>query len=86
MPIYDYKCNTCDAIYEKNVRMSDSGVTQECPECGGMDTTKFIGGAPGITDSFSLGRIKPPDGFRDVLRRIADTTPGSTLRDNCRYI
>lgn len=86
MPLYDYKCNACDEVYEKTVKIAEMNDPQECPYCGSMDSQKFIGGAPGITDSFSLGRMKPSDGFRDVLRNIHARTPGSTLKDNSSFI
>lgn len=31
---------------------------------------EILPGAPSIGDSWRLGRIKPPDAFRDVLRRM----------------
>jgi putative FmdB family regulatory protein len=86
MPMYDYKCNACDELYEKNVKIANMNDPQECPFCGSTDSLKFIGGAPSFGDSISLGRVKPSDGFRDVLRKIHDATPGSILKDNNRYI
>ena len=39
-----------------------------CPKCESIGTVKFgIHHAPGITDSFRLGRIKPDSVFRELL-------------------
>lgn len=86
MPIYDYRCRDCDEAFEKNVKMAEMNDPQECPHCGAMDTFKFIGGAPGLTDSFSLGRIKPPADFRNRLQEIHKSNPGSQMHTMSRYI
>lgn len=86
MPIYDYMCRECDEPFEKNVKMAEMNEPQECPYCGAMDTFKFIGGAPGITDSFSLGRIKPPAEFRERLTQIHKTNFGSKLNETSRWV
>lgn len=35
--------------------------------------------APGLSDPVRLGRMKPSDGFRDVLSKIKDNSPGSKI-------
>lgn len=86
MPMYDYKCTSCDELYEKNVKIAEMNAPQECPYCGSHESEKFIGGAPAIGDSIRMGITKPSDGFRDRLREIHKNTPGSTLASNNRYI
>ena len=87
MPLYDYACKDCDETFEKTVKIAQMNDKQECPNCGSMDTEKFIGGAPALGDPIRLGIRKPDDGFKDVLRNIADRTPGgSSLRNNSSYI
>ena len=44
MPLYDYKCSSCEHIFEKNVRMSEMTEKQNCPECQQQTGEKFIGG------------------------------------------
>jgi putative FmdB family regulatory protein len=34
MPLYEYKCQKCAAVFEIIQKISDSPLT-ECPECGG---------------------------------------------------
>ena len=55
MPIYEYKCESCEYIFEKLVLKSDETVV--CPICDSMKTTKlmssaaFIGGSGGSAGS-----------------------------------
>jgi hypothetical protein len=37
-----------------------------------------------MADPVRLGRVKVPDGFRDLLRTIHKGTPGSVIKDNIR--
>ncbi|RMG92201.1 MAG: hypothetical protein D6706_17235 [Chloroflexi bacterium] len=34
MPIYTYRCNDCEDVFEMRQRMTDDPIT-ECPACGG---------------------------------------------------
>ncbi len=83
--MYDYRCNSCDEIYEKNVKIAEMNDQQECPYCGSMESEKFIGGAPIIGDAVKLGITRPPSGWIDRLKEIDRKTPGSTLSSNNRY-
>lgn len=85
MPLYDYKCGTCEHEFEKSVKMSNYLDSQECPECG-EKSDRTVKGAPGIGDPMRLGITKPSEGFRDVLRSIHERTPGSQLKNNSSYI
>jgi putative FmdB family regulatory protein len=86
MPIYDYKCPACAKEFEKNVKMAQYQDPQPCPECN-TESPRFVVGAAAIGDPVRLGLKKPSDGFRDLLRNIADKTPGgSGMRNNSSYI
>ena len=43
MPLYEYKCNACEAKLELRQKFSDLPAT-ECPKCGG-ELTKLISSA-----------------------------------------
>lgn len=86
MPLYDYRCLDCEHTFEKQVKLANADEKQECPKCAAMNSEKFIGGAPGLTDSFSLGRIKPPEEFRNKLQEIHKKTFGSKLNETCRWV
>lgn len=86
MPMYDYQCSQCEHQFEKNVKIAQYQDPQPCPQCSG-ESTRIIKGCPSLGDPVRLGLVKPSDGFRDVLRNIADKTPGgSVLRNNSSYI
>ena len=85
MPIYDYKCPACDHVFEKTVKMANYLELQDCPECN-TKSERTVVGAPGLGDPMRLGLQKPSDGFKDVLRRIHERTPGSQLKNNSSYI
>ena len=42
MPIFEYRCNTCEAEFEKRVRFSEADLIPLCPECASPDTEKKI--------------------------------------------
>ncbi len=86
MPTYDYKCKSCDELFEKNVKIAQMNDPQECPYCGESDSEKFIGGAPALGDPVRLGVRRIDNGFKETLQRIDSLTPGSTLKDNSRYL
>lgn len=87
MPLYDYRCAACDHVFEKTVKMSEYQDKQECPECKELAERTVGGYAPSIGDPVRLGIKKPSEGFRDLLRNIADKTPGGKgMRNNSSYI
>lgn len=40
MPIYEYRCQTCDERFERLVPMSAANAPAVCPTCGSPDTRK----------------------------------------------
>ncbi|HEX9012325.1 MAG TPA: zinc ribbon domain-containing protein [Anaerolineaceae bacterium] len=42
MPIYEYRCNTCGAVFEKIMRWSEADRAPACPNCLGTDTHKKV--------------------------------------------
>lgn len=79
MPLYDRRCNTCEALFEVQCKISEKTNTHECPECGSTDGEWMIS-APLAVPPDRLGRGKD-GGFREVLSKIHNSMPGSTLRD-----
>mgnify|MGYP003346952162 CR=1 FL=1 len=79
MPLYDFHCTKCDHVFSKILSMSDRDIplTEPCPSCGESGAINKVFGVPPIADPVRLGRIKPPDGFRDVLRHIKKSYHGS---------
>lgn len=78
MALYDFKCQKCSFVFEVRCPMSESSDARECPACTSSDTIRYYGSDTGLMaiPPDRLGRMKTPDGFKEVLRNIADRTPG----------
>jgi putative FmdB family regulatory protein len=88
MPLYEYQCSVCQAEFTEKRTMSDMLVpTQEpCPACGELTVEKVILTAPSLGDSVRLGVRRIDNGFKEVLQKVHETTPGSRISDNSRYL
>lgn len=43
MPIYEYRCLTCDAVFSRLFRRyADAATNELCPECGGDQTRRLM--------------------------------------------
>lgn len=42
---------------------------------------QLVNGFPGTVDPTRIGRVKPDNGFKDVLKEIKKTHRGSTVND-----
>lgn len=42
MPLYEYRCNTCDAEFEKMLRFSEADQLPACPQCESPETQKRL--------------------------------------------
>ena len=79
MPLYDRKCNTCDAIFEVVCKISEKENKHGWPECYSGDGCWMIG-APGVsTDSSRLMNGKKDGGFNQVIKQIANTHKGTPI-------
>ncbi len=80
MPTYTYQCQKCEHMFERVLPISlrYEPTTLPCPECNETAVHKLVD-TPPLADPVRLGRIKTPDGFKDVLRNIRDRNPGSVL-------
>jgi putative FmdB family regulatory protein len=88
MPIYDYRCETCGYQFESRHTIENMHQPEHepCPECQVETVVKTFRGAPGLVDPVRIGLRKPDSGFKEVLQKIHEKTPGSRLKDSSRYI
>lgn len=42
MPLYDYKCNKCQTIFDVLLKLKDIDKEMNCPECDSKDVVKLI--------------------------------------------
>jgi putative FmdB family regulatory protein len=57
MPIYEYRCPSCDERFEELVRSSDPPVA--CPSCGTADVERLLSVFAGVGGSSSAASSSP---------------------------
>jgi len=88
MPMYEYQCQSCSTVFDRKRTMADmhQPESEACPECFEVGhVKKVILTAPGLADPVRLGLIKPNSGFREVLHKIHEKTPGSRLNETATH-
>lgn len=80
MPMYDFHCHACHAKFEKMISFSASSEAQQCKECGAVEAHR-LPSAPLFGDPDRLFAQRKIGGFKDVLRKVHEGSPGSRLRE-----
>ena len=81
MPLYEFRNRTDGSIIEKQMKISEVDSFLKC----NPDLEKIIATAPSVGDSVRLGIRKNDAGWKEVLHKVAEKTPGgSVLKDNIR--
>jgi putative FmdB family regulatory protein len=66
MPLYEYRCESCDHRFEVLQRMGEGNETLTCPRCGAGEPSKqfstFASAGGGDTASFAGGGCSAPAG------------------------
>lgn len=75
MPLYDFKNKDTGEIFER--RMSIAEKEQYLKDNPNIESV--ISGTPPLVDPVRLGIRTTDQGFKEVLQRIHEKTPGSTL-------
>ena len=73
MPIYEYKCEKCEHIFDEILSVSnrDKPMSEPCPECGEESVKKLVS----VTTMGVDMKLKPPGWFQDKLSNMKDYTP-----------
>lgn len=82
MPLYDFKNKETGEVFEKF--MSISAKEEYLKENPNIEPV--ISGLPSLIDPVRLGVRKPDQGFKEVLQRIHEKTPGSQLKKTSNHI
>lgn len=80
MPLYDYQCQECKHHFEaqRKIAEMEAPCADPCPECGKPAVQKIIAsGRYDVIDPVRLGRVKPPQDWRDMLKSWKRKNPGS---------
>jgi len=84
---YDFRCKKCKSEWTLNISKHDvfDVYDNPCPSCGAVGhVEKWVPNpngslVPSIGDPVRLGIRKPDNGFKEVLQKIHEGSPGSTL-------
>ncbi|NDB57487.1 zinc ribbon domain-containing protein [bacterium] len=81
MPLYDFRNKDTGEVFEKF--MSISAKEEYLKENPNIESML---GMNALIDPVRLGVRKADNGFKEVLQRIHEKTPGSTLNKTSKYI
>ena len=76
MPIYDFRCQNCNAVTEILVR-NTNGESARCPECGSMNLEKLV------SSSYMIGMGASEPGRTCCGRTERCETPRCAADGNC---
>ena len=92
MPTYEYRCDGCDGVFTKILRIAEYRDPQDCPECGAGPAKKMISGGSGFIlrgDGWAGKNGKINNQMRAKNRRLdakqrerRHDAPTATLRPN----
>jgi hypothetical protein len=74
MPFYIFRDKNTNDEFEKLLKISE--LDQYKLDNPHLET---VIQTPGFSDPVRLGRLKPSDGFRDVLKKIKEGSPRSNI-------
>jgi len=85
MPFYEYKCSSCEHIFEELLKVADrkKPCRAACPSCGSKKTVnQHLSSAPAVCDPVRVGKTGKLDGgFREVLSKIKKGHPRNNIPD-----
>lgn len=86
---YKYQCKDCSESYGMMKEICEESDTSEeaCPKCSMMNLPTLTS-SPSHGEGPFFGRtaVRPPEGFKEVLRKIHNSNPGSILKDSSSHI
>ena len=81
MPAYDYKCKSCENIFEQFRSISKRNDPSECPKCGSTEVEMAFGTCSlNIGDPVHLGVYKTDSGWKELLTRMQKKHPKGDIK------
>lgn len=77
MPLYDFLNKETGQLEEHMIKISALDEFKQ----NNPHLEKVIIGAPGCVDPYVAGRMKPAEGFREMLKHMKKKHRGSTIND-----
>jgi len=83
MPLYDYKCSKCGHSWDEMqlVKNRKKPCNSPCPQCKEKKCVDQVIGQPIMSEPHKMGLKRPDQGFREVMSKIKQAHPRSTIRD-----
>jgi putative FmdB family regulatory protein len=79
MPSYDYRCESCEKIWDdyKTVSTRDAPCKEKCPHCKKKKVVRHIGEFPSTATDSTLTADKKTGGqWNDLMHKMKSYTPG----------
>lgn len=78
MPIYEFRNKETNAVHTAVMGIKEKAAYL----AANTDLETYFSSAPSLGDAIRLGLKKPDDGFREVLARVIEKTPGAAGLNN----
>ena len=80
MPIYGYHCDKCNYEFDALHKVDDRNKPEQspCPNCSETECVHITIGTTHVLAGVGTN-LKPPDGFKDVLREIKKKNPHNRM-------
>lgn len=77
LPTYTFKDKNTGEVFDRLMKIAErEEYLKENPNI------ESVISAPNLVDPIRLGGLRPPSGFKEVLKNIHDRSPGSQLKKN----
>lgn len=77
MPTYTFRDKNTGEVFDRLMKIAErEEYLKENPNI------ESVISAPNLVDPIRLGGLRPPSGFKEVLKNIHDRSPGSQLKKN----
>jgi len=74
MPMYNYRCSSCDATFDKLTKISERMCVENdpCPSCLSENTVKYEISTPMIVSDVGSILSKTDNGWKEVLSKVKE--------------
>lgn len=74
MPMYNYRCTSCDAKFDKLTKISERMCVENdpCPSCLSENTVKYEISTPMIVSDVGSILSKTDNGWKEVLSKVKE--------------
>lgn len=87
MPTYEYKCKSCECVFEEFLPMTKrrTPTKKPCSNCGLKEVEQVILTCPSIGVDFGLDIHRATGGFKEAMNKVCET-PGVKNSVRSKYL